>query len=257
MRESRAPARRWLRRLAAARALIAFREDSHFLLFVAFPVIRRLALELGCRLVAQGVLADAEEIFFLAPDEITGLGAAADGQDTVRAIVRRRKEARRSVAGRATAIPAALLVQTAAGGEVQGAAASPGTAMGPVRVIREAHEFWTLQAGEVLVAPYTSPAWTTLFALASAIVVDAGGVASRAAIVAREYGIPAVMGTGGATRVLHDGQRVLVDGTRGRVVPLAEGAADTRDHRAVADTPREMPDPALSDRAPQQGMTRC
>lgn len=217
-----------LRRLAAARALIAFREDSHFALFVAFPVIRRLALELGRRLVAQGVLADPEDIFFLAPDEITELGAAADRRDTVRETVRRRKEARRSAAGRVTAIPVALLAQTATGGELQGAAASPGTATGPVRVIRAAHEFWTLQAGEVLVAPYTSPAWTPLFALASAVVVDAGGVASHAAIVAREYGIPAVMGTGSATRVLHDGQRVLVDGTRGRVVPLAEGV-DTPD----------------------------
>lgn len=138
-----------LRRLAAARALIAFREDSHFALFVAFPVIRRLALELGRRLVAQGVLADPEEIFFLAPDEISTRGAAADRHEEVRALVRRRKEARRALAGRTTAIPVALLGQTATGGELLGAAASRGTATGPVRVIRAAHEFWTLQAGEV------------------------------------------------------------------------------------------------------------
>jgi pyruvate,water dikinase len=93
-----------------------------------------------------------------------------------------------------------------------------------VRIVREAHEFWTLQAGEVLVAPYTTPAWTPLFALARAVVVDAGGVASHAAIVAREYGIPAVMGTGRATRVLCTGQHVLVDGTRGRVVPLDDSS---------------------------------
>jgi pyruvate,water dikinase len=75
----------------------------------------------------------------------------------------------------------------------------------------------------VLVAPYTNPTWTPLFALAGAVVVDAGGVASHAAIVAREYGLPAVMGTGNATTRLRDGQRVLVDGEAGRVVPLAEG----------------------------------
>jgi rifampicin phosphotransferase len=218
----------YLRRLAAARALIAFREDSHFALVLAFPVIRRLALELGRRLVARGALAEPGDIFFLELEEIRRLGPAAVVQETVR----RRHEARQSVAGRATAVPAALLAQTATSGELHGAAASPGTATGPVRVIREAHEFWMLQAGEVLVAPYTSPAWTPLFALARAVVVDAGGVASHAAIVAREYGIPAVMGTGRATRVLRTGQHVLVDGTRGRVVPLDEGA-DIRGRRSA------------------------
>ena len=70
----------------------------------------------------------------------------------------------------------------------------------------------------MLVAPYTNPAWTPLFQRASAVVVDSGAAASHAAIVAREYGIPAVMATSNATQVLRDGQRVLVDGTKGRVL---------------------------------------
>ncbi|HEU0115487.1 MAG TPA: PEP-utilizing enzyme [Thermomicrobiales bacterium] len=70
-----------------------------------------------------------------------------------------------------------------------------------------------------MVAPYTNPAWTPLFQRAAAVVVDTGGAVSHAAIVAREYGIPAVMGTGDATRRLRDGQRARVDGNRGVVLP--------------------------------------
>ena len=74
-----------------------------------------------------------------------------------------------------------------------------------------------MRSGDVLVCPYTNPAWTPLFQRAVAVVVDSGGVGSHAAIVAREYGIPAVMGTGSATRILTDGQRITVDGDSGRV----------------------------------------
>jgi pyruvate,water dikinase len=78
--------------------------------------------------------------------------------------------------------------------------------------------FGRLRDGEVLVCPYTNPAWTPLFRRAVAVVVDAGGAGSHAAIVAREYGIPAVMGTGTATTVLTDGDLVTVDGNAGLVV---------------------------------------
>ncbi|WP_420481550.1 PEP-utilizing enzyme [Actinopolymorpha pittospori] len=91
---------------------------------------------------------------------------------------------------------------------------------GTVRIIRDEEGFGDLAAGEVLVCAFTNPAWTPLFALAGAVVTDAGGAASHAAIVAREYGIPAVMGTGMATSLLRDGQRVSVDGTHGTVTPL-------------------------------------
>jgi pyruvate,water dikinase len=78
--------------------------------------------------------------------------------------------------------------------------------------------FGTLRDGEVLVCPYTNPAWTPLFQRAIAVVVNSGGSGSHAAIVAREYGIPAVMATGTATTVLADGQVVTVDGDVGVVV---------------------------------------
>ncbi len=92
-------------------------------------------------------------------------------------------------------------------------------AEGPVRVVCDASEFGKLRAGEVLVAPYTNPAWTPLFQRAVAVVVDTGAAGSHAAIVAREYGIPAVMGTIAGTETLRDGEWVQVDGTRGVVQP--------------------------------------
>ncbi|MFD1214341.1 PEP-utilizing enzyme, partial [Arthrobacter sp. GCM10027362] len=95
--------------------------------------------------------------------------------------------------------------------------ASRGTAAGPVRLVLGPQDFGRLAAGDVLVCPYTNPSWTPLFQRAAAVVVDTGGIGSHAAIVAREYGIPAVMGTGEGTRVLRDGQPVVVDGTRGTV----------------------------------------
>jgi pyruvate,water dikinase len=204
------------RLLAASRSFVAFREDSHFYLMLPFTVVRRLALEQGGRLTQRGLLEQPDDVFYLQIEELQRLGPP----DAVGQTVRDRKAARQSVAGRYTSVPADLLAQANHYGEMRGVAASPGQASGPVRIVRSEHDFGTLEKGEVLVAPYTNPAWTPLFVLASAVVVDAGGTASHAAIVAREYGIPAVMGTVDATSQLRTGQHVLVDGTAGRVVPL-------------------------------------
>ncbi len=203
----------FLNALEATRDFIAFREDSHFYLFMAFPVIRRLALELGRRMTEQGVLDEAEEVFFLEIEEIKNPGPAAD----MREKVQKRKRARRSLEDRYTTVPAELLERGTIAGEVRGVPVSPGQVTGRVRIVLSEKDFWKLQKGEVLVAPYTNPAWTPLFALAAAVVVDAGGMASHAAIVAREYGVPAVMGAGNAIRMLREGQLVLVDGNAGTV----------------------------------------
>jgi pyruvate,water dikinase len=97
---------------------------------------------------------------------------------------------------------------------------------GKARVVRDESEFGRLRAGEILVCRYTNPAWTPLFTLAAGVVTDTGGAVSHAAIVAREYGIPAVLGAVGATERITDGQEILVDGTEGRVVLLRKGGAD-------------------------------
>jgi pyruvate,water dikinase len=106
---------------------------------------------------------------------------------------------------------------TGAAEALRGVPASPGRVTGPARMIRDLEEFDRLQPGDVLVAPVTTPAWTPLFARAAAVITDTGGLGSHSSIVAREYGIPAVIGTGDATARLRDGQQVTVDGNAGFV----------------------------------------
>ncbi|MEV2272477.1 PEP/pyruvate-binding domain-containing protein [Nonomuraea africana] len=211
--------RRWVEQ---ARAGLAFREDSHFYFTKPLPVLRRALLEMGARLRDVGVLAASEEVFHLRLEELETIGdparASAADRARLRELVRRRAQRRAELEGVPLIDPRAVFpVQDAGDALVAGTPAGGGRAGGPVRVIREPAEFGTLAGGEVLVCPYTNPSWTPLFQRAAAVVVDTGGPASHAAIVAREYGIPAVMGTAVGTSVLRTGQMVTVDGSTGRV----------------------------------------
>jgi pyruvate, water dikinase len=105
-------------------------------------------------------------------------------------------------------------------GEVSGYAASPGVVEGPARVVRSVDEIGTVQAGEVLVCSVTAPSWGPVFPKIAAAVSDIGGMMSHAAIVAREYGLPAVVGTGNATSAIKTGDRLRVDGDNGTVTIL-------------------------------------
>jgi rifampicin phosphotransferase len=209
--------------LADARAGIAFREDTHFHGTRVLPVLRAAVLEMGRRLAEAGVLRDADDVLHLRLEELEGLAepatlAPADAE-RIRAAARARSARRAELAGVPLIAPADLFPDRASRGDalVSGTPASGGRATGPVRVVRESAEFGKLCSGEVLVCPYTNPSWTPLFQRAAAVVVDTGGAGSHAAIVAREYGIPAVMGTGNGTSVLADGQVVTVDGDTGLV----------------------------------------
>jgi pyruvate,water dikinase len=145
--------------------------------------------------------------------EATQDPAAAAESGTLAAAVHSRSARRRELAGVRLIDPSAVFPRQQIGEAlIAGTGASSGTATGPVKVIREPAEFGRLVAGDVLVCPYTNPAWTPLFQRAAAVVVDSGGLGSHAAIVAREYSIPAVMGTGTGTSALTDGQLVTVDG---------------------------------------------
>ncbi|WP_227712908.1 PEP-utilizing enzyme [Nanchangia anserum] len=97
-------------------------------------------------------------------------------------------------------------------------AGSPGLVTASARIIISPDDFNRLQPGDILVCQYTDPTWTPLFGLAAGVVADTGGQLSHAAIVAREYGIPAVMGTRTATSRIADGQTITVDGTKGTVL---------------------------------------
>jgi pyruvate,water dikinase len=104
---------------------------------------------------------------------------------------------------------------------VHGYGASPGVAEGIARVVRDVNEIGTVQQGEVLVCPVTAPSWGPVFPKIAAAVSDIGGMMSHAAIVAREYGLPAVVGTGHATKLIKTGDRVRVDGDNGTVTILS------------------------------------
>jgi pyruvate,water dikinase len=100
---------------------------------------------------------------------------------------------------------------------LKGVAASPGQVSAPARILRGPEDFGQMQPGDILVAEMTTPAWTPLFVLASGVVTDVGGPLSHGSIVAREYGIPAVLGTGVATQRIRSGQTITVDGSAGTV----------------------------------------
>jgi pyruvate,water dikinase len=210
------------RSVEAARAGVVLREDTHFHATAVLPVLRRAVLECGRRLGAARVLRDADVVHLRLEeleeiDDPAALPAAA--AERLRALVTRRAARRAELAGVPMVSPADLIPPDADDPDVlvSGMGASGGRATGPVRVIHGPEHFASLRAGEVLVCPYTNPGWTPLFHRAAAVVVDSGGLGSHAAIVAREYGVPAVMATVRGTDVLPDGQHVTVDGDTGRV----------------------------------------
>jgi phosphoenolpyruvate synthase/pyruvate phosphate dikinase len=117
---------------------------------------------------------------------------------------------------------------------INGVAASGGQVTAPARVLSGPEDFGQMQPGEVLVAGITTPAWTSLFAMASAVVTDVGGPLSHSSIVAREYAIPAVLGPGVATRRIRSGQSVQVDGDAGTVT-LLDGPSTTDAEQSLSE----------------------
>jgi pyruvate,water dikinase len=120
------------------------------------------------------------------------------------------------------------------GDVLTGNVGSGGVVTATARVLHGPEDFAAFQPGEVLVAAITTPAYTPLFAMAAGVVTDIGGVLSHGSIVAREYGIPAVLGTGSATRVIHTGDEITVEGGAGKVHLAGAGEAEppaARDNR--------------------------
>ncbi|MCB2181754.1 MAG: hypothetical protein KQH63_07005 [Desulfobulbaceae bacterium] len=195
--------------------LNAFREKSHYDLTRPLDALQEISSEWGRRLFERGVLERDDDIGYLTYEEIRDwLCNKPPAKETVHELLERRRATYRLVNANWQAERAGITVR---GKILKGIAASPGIVRGKVRIIRGEHEFGKLLSGEVLVCPYTNPAWTPLFATATAVVTETGGLASHAAIVAREYGIPAVMAIPGVTRTLKQGQEIQVDGNRGIV----------------------------------------
>jgi pyruvate,water dikinase len=208
--------------LERVRAIHTFREDSHYDLSRPLMALQSLAAEIGRRLHERGHLQSPGDVMYLTDAEVRSwlMGGAPPREEAARHIRRRRatyqvvngRWQRRRFAGASTV-----------GDELRGVGASAGVVRGRARLVRDESQFDRLQPGEILVCSYTNPSWTPLFAYAAGVVTDTGGAASHAAIVAREYGIPAVMGAPGATERITDGQEILIDGSEGRVVLTAAG----------------------------------
>ncbi len=211
------------------------REEQVASFTLGWPAMRRALLRLGGILMERGVLLSAEDVFFLTRAELmAALTESEPARNLTPEVMERRKLWQRQrrltpplFLGEMTPMMKRIVEGTenmfrpqgrpSVGNGVSGLPASPGRASGPARVIRTPEDFDRLQQGDVLIAPVTTPAWTTLFAHAAAVVTDTGSPLAHASLAAREYGIPAVVGTGDATARLKDGQVVLVDGTTGLV----------------------------------------
>jgi phosphohistidine swiveling domain-containing protein len=203
------------------------REQQSRTLTLAWPLLRRCVLRLGAAAATANVIEDPEDAFFLRKDELLG---NADAREIAAEWRTRWEQQRRLVAplhvGKAMItldkmidrlVESVRSVHRGPNAAVVGHPASPGRATGAVRIVLGPDDFATFMEGEVLVAKGTAPAWTPLFARAAAIVTDGGSLAAHASLVAREYGIPAVVGTGDATARLRNGQVVTVDGSAGVV----------------------------------------
>ncbi len=219
------------RALKLARAYTQYRENQRYALDYILTDMRHVLLEIGDRLAARGKLRQADDIFFLYADELkkiwSGELAAPEGLD------RRRS---RFEADAKTLPPQWIMddqpypppaeTRGSKAGMLSGTGASPGIADGPARVIRGVNELQSVREGDILVASNTDPGWTPVFGLISGLVVQTGGMLSHAAIVAREYGIPAVTGVAGACSLIEPGRRIMVDGNTGRVIP-SDGEDET------------------------------
>ena len=226
------------KRLAPAQRYAPWREDALADVGLAYPLLRAMLRELGRRLVAGGAIDQADDIYWLEQDEVeqdaTRLEQGRDLEYRGERVVQRRVAwaaankltPPRSLPQRQMPGLARLKAALSKGREeevLKGVAASPGSVTAPARVLSGPEDFSEMRAGDVLVAAITTPAWTPLFVRAAAIVTDVGGPLSHGSIVAREYGIPAVLGTGSATKRIRSGQIVTVDGTAGVVTLPGNG----------------------------------
>jgi len=220
------------RLLKVSQRYAVVREEQAHDFTLAWPVLRACATRLGQHLVDLGAIERADDVYFCTRDQVTS-AVAGRSSGQIAGIGERREiwQRQRQLAAPLTlGHPAPLIgdvidrtVQqarhgaAATDGAMIGHPASTGRATGPVRIVRGPQDFAAFSDGDVLVAKTTAPAWTPLFARAAAVVTDSGSLTAHASLVAREYGIPAVVGTGDATHRLLTGQIITVDGTAGTV----------------------------------------
>ncbi len=241
--------------LGRAQEAAPMREDALAEVGLGWPVLRRMLLEVGARATAARLLTHPDDLFWMTHDEVMAACERMDGQGTWGADDRaaqaeRIAERLADWRGQKAATPPGYLPKTGwlrlfepwmptneadqTGPVLTGLGASSGMVEGVARLVESPSDLSTMRPGEILVTSITTPAFTPLFAMAAGVVTDVGGMLSHSSIVAREYGIPAVLGTGVATRRIATGDRLRVDGSAGTVTLLDSTAP-------VAAVPRRRP----------------
>ena len=221
--------KKFSKKLALARKFAPNRENGLANLGLCQPCVRRLLLELGRRAAKRGCIVSPQDVFWLHEEELK----EASSSDLKEEVEKRKQLARTQSTltapvflpenAKIVGIPVSAFlpkkfVEEPGKTVYDGIGVSSGKYTGTARVILSTEEFNTMKKGEILVTSMTTPAWTPLFTLAGAIVTDFGGPLSHSSIVAREYGVPAVLGTGGLSKLIQNGQQITVDADNGKVI---------------------------------------
>ena len=220
----------FLRLYLTARINYPTREEALFYMGLAWSSLRPLAKELGDMLVSNGTLTDPDDVFYLTSDDLQRAIDDNDGPPELKSKVKEQRELRalRFRMNHPAAIPpietnvtensfAALRGNSDDANKLLGFAVSPGIVSGIASVIMTPNDFDKMIPDSILVCPLTTPAWTQLFPHAIGLVTDIGSILAHGSIVAREYGIPAVLGIGDATQRIKNGQTITIDGNKGVV----------------------------------------
>ena len=235
---------KWFTKLLRwAQQFVPLREDALADVGLGWPLLRRQLREVGRRLVEVHLISEPDDVFWLKMDELQTASSALDANQPLRDFRSTIRERRATWERERKVTPPVALppkegarfwgidwsfmmpahTDQIAGDTIKGIGASPGRVDGIARVIHGPDEFSQMGHKDILVAKITTPAWTPLFALASGVVTDVGGILSHGSIVAREYHIPAVLGTGVATEHIHSGQSITVNGDDGLVTIERKG----------------------------------
>jgi pyruvate,water dikinase len=231
--------------------------DHHFYMDQGtYARVRLVFMAVGRKLVAEGVFAQADDVLFLKYEELRRLSAnfsVLDAKVDAKAVIQARRKAReaafsvhprtwvgtitewslfgepyKSLWGWPDIYTKAAEMANQPAGTIRGLPASAGVAEGPARIVQSPEEFDQVRKGDILVCKMTNPAWVVVFTKIAGLVTDAGGALSHPAVVSREFGIPAVVGTSVATQKIKNGQRVRVNGAAGIVEILQRGGYGTQ-----------------------------
>ncbi|WP_018515919.1 rifamycin-inactivating phosphotransferase [Streptomyces sp. ScaeMP-e10] len=210
------------RMIDQVRAFAGYREYPKYGIVSRSSLYKRALLAEAGRLVQADVLSEKEDIFYLTFDELHDVVRSQQADDR---LIRQRKEAFRSyetltpprvLTSDGEALTGAYRREAVPAGALAGLAVSTGTVEGRARVVLDLADA-DLGAGDILVTRFTDPSWSPLFVGVAGLVTEVGGLMTHGAVIAREYGLPAVVGVEGATRLIRDGQRIRVHGTDGYV----------------------------------------